>query len=201
MTYDYKNANVMEALFSNKLDLSDISSKYKMVELGHGVGIGHIDGSYSQYIKALSEHAGKGNGIVYIGKSIEIDKDVLSDKSEKHKNNKNKLFIQDPTDKFSPGDIPKILIMFYNILNQTNIKVLWKDSNNDIILEQYYEIPSAHSLNYDWWDQYTLYFIGPENLEEGNYKIDITSTTLGVEDKIITLTTSLEFFVEDLSED
>ncbi len=94
----------MITFFSGKLndEIANLS-KGKMVELGHGVCIGHKDGIYDQYVKQLREQRTKGNGAIYLGKAIKIDKNTLS--------------IQDPTDKFSTKDVPKLLIMFNTILN------------------------------------------------------------------------------------
>lgn len=177
MSYDDRYSDTMKAFFSGKLNNEIAAKGPKMVELGHGVGIGHKDGTYSQYVKSLS---GK-NGTIYLGKGIKTDKDTLS--------------IQDSTEEFTVGDVPKILVMFNTILNPIKIKVVWKDSDGNIILDQYYDMPSAYSMKYDWWDSYGVYFIGPEDLEEGNYNIEIISKELGIEDKIKTLRTSIEFSV------
>ena len=187
MTYE-KTTNTMKAFFEGRVRNNIPESK--LVELGHGKGIGHIHGSYNQYIKELSEQRIKGNGAISIGKSV-IEKDVFS--------------IPDPTDKFSVGDIPHILIMYDNIINDISLKVVWKDSNDDTILEQYYNLPSAHSMNYDWWKSYGILFIGPEDLDEGNYMVEITSEeiisrehTIGdKKDNIKTFAVSLEFSVEN----
>jgi len=185
MSYDNRNKDVMSAFFSGKLK-NEIASTFKepkMVELGHGAGIGHKDGTYGQYVKQLNEQIIKGNGTIYLGKTIKTEKNTLS--------------IQDPTDKFSTGDIPKLLIMFNAILNPIRIQVIWKDSNDTKILDQYYEIPSARSNDYDWWDSYSAYFVGPENLEYGHYKVGITSKEFGMEDNTKVLSTSIEFSVTD----
>lgn len=183
MSYDDRYADTMSAFFSGRLkdDIASFSKEPKMVELGHGAGIGHKDGTYDQYVKQLREQITKGNGTIYIGKAIKTDKNTLS--------------IQDSTDKFSTEDIPKLLIMFNTILNPIQIKIVWKDSNGDQILDQYYEILSAHGNDYDWWDSYGVWFIGPEGLEEGDYKVEITSKEFGIEDKTKTLSTSVEFSV------
>lgn len=185
MSYDDRYVDIMSAFFGGKLN-EDIANLYKephKVELGHGSGIGHKDGTYSQYIKQLETQIIKGNGIIYLGKAINTDKNILS--------------IQDPTDKFTINDIPKLLIMFNTILNPIKIQVVWKDQNGDQILDQYYEIPSAHSMEFDWWNSYGVYFIGPEDLEEGDYTIDIMSKEFGIEDKTKVLLTSIEFSVTD----
>lgn len=179
MNYENRETDTMSAFFRGKLTTNTIKSQPKMVELGHGKGVGHTDGSYDQYIKQLYEKSSKGNGLIYIGKTID----------------KEKMSIPDLNDKFKPAEIPKLLIMYYNILNRTHIKVEWKDMDNETILNQYYEIPSAHSMNYDWWDSYGVYFIGPEDLEEGNYKVDITSTELGAGDNRKVLKALINFSV------
>lgn len=185
MSYDDRSRDIMSAFFSGKLkdEIASVSKPSKMVELGHGAGVGHKDGTYSQYIKQLETQRIKGNGIIYLGKAISTEKNTLS--------------IQDPTDKFVTEDVPKLLIMFNTILNPIQIKVIWKDPNGEQILDQYYEIPSAHSMSYDWWDSYGVYFIGPDDLDYGDYKIDITSKEFGIEDKTKVLSTSIEFSVTD----
>ena len=88
-----------------------------------------------------------------------------------------------------------------------SLKVIWKDSNDDTILEQYYNIPAAHSMNYDWWGSYGILFIGPEDLDEGNYMVEIISeeiisreyTISDKKDNIKTFSASLEFSVENIS--
>jgi len=188
MVYNkYEHSNTMEGFFSGKIKIDDLSNqpKPKRVELGYGKGIGHRQGTYSQYIKKLGEQAPKGNGIISIGKSVIEKDDIFS--------------MPDITDKFVEEDIPYILIMHYNIVNPMTIHVLWKNSEEDIISEQFYEIPAAHSLNYDWWEMYGTYFVGPENMEEGSYKIEITSAEYGKGNKTKTLTASLDFTITDIS--
>ncbi len=190
MSYDDRYGDTMKAFFSGKLNNEIAAREPKTVELGHGVGIGHKDGAYSQYVKALSERTTKGNGAVYLGKAIKEEQLELS-------TDKNILSIQDPTDEFAIGDVPKLLIMFNTLLNNIRLKVAWKDSDDDIILDQYYDIPTAYSMKYDWWDSYSVYFIGPEDLDEGNYSIEITSKEFGIEDKTKVLSTLVEFSVVD----
>lgn len=182
MSYD-RHTDTMSAFFSGKFK-DDIAKGTKKVELGHGAGIGYRDGTYDQYVKQLREHRTEGNGAIYLGKGINTDDDTT-------------LSIQYPTEKFSTEDVPKLLIMFNTIINPIQIRALWKSSDDDIILDQYCEIPSAHSMNYDWWSSYGVYFIGSEDLEEGDYKIDITSKEFGLGDKIKVLSTSIEFSVID----
>ena len=57
----------------------------------------------------------------------------------------------------------------------------------------------------NWWDQYSVYFTGPEDLDEGSYSMEITSEeiisreqTIGdKKDNIKTLSASIEFSVVD----
>lgn len=155
--------DVMKAMFSGKLK-DMYSPKYKIVELGQGFGIGQY-GLYDKYIKKLSKQQSKGT--INIGKSIELKNNVP--------------YLTDITDKLYLGDIPKILITLHNIINDVSIDTIWKTSNDSIILEQHYDIPSPYSMQYDWWDIYTVYFIGPENLKVGTYKVLILLDELSLE--------------------
>jgi hypothetical protein len=189
--YYEKDINVMKAFFEGRV--KNEIPKHKVVELGHGKGIGHVQSSYNQYIKALSEQRIKGNGFISIGKSV-IEKDIFS--------------MPNPTDEFVIGDVPKLLITYGNIINDILLKVAWKDSNDDIILEEYYEIPSAYSMGNSWWDSYGVLFIGPEELEEGDYKVEIISeemiskeyTMREKKDNIKSFSTSLGFSIENQSD-
>ena len=190
MVYNNEDSTeVMKSFFSGRIKYE--APKSKLVELGDGKGIGHARGSYSQYVMALREQAPKGNGTISIGKSIVTDKEIFS--------------TQNPTDKFSVGDVPHILITYGNIINGIQLKVIWKDSNDETILEQFYDIPVPYSVGSDWWDQYSVYFTGPEDIEEGDYRVDIISEeiisrehTIGEKkDNIKTLSASLEFSVVD----
>ncbi len=184
MSYaDREDNNIMKSFFRGNIKMEDLGSKSRLVEIGHGIGIGHVDGSYSKYINQLSKHSKEGNGIIYLGKAINEDKGKMS--------------IMDATEKFDQGNVPKLLIMFHDIINGMILKVEWKNMDNDTILEQYYQIPSPHSMKYDWWDQYSAYFIGPEDLEEGNYKVEITSNENTRSKKMNGLSTTLEFSVKD----
>lgn len=192
MVYQDDN-NIMKAFFKGKISINDLSRPtLKKVEIGYGKGIGNKYGTYNRYIEKLSEQITKGNGTIYIGKSI-IDKDTFS--------------ISNPTDKFTIGDVPHLLINYNNVIDDIFLKVIWKDSDDTSILEQYYEIPRAYSMGNSWWDYYGIYFIGPEDLEEGNYKVEITSEemiskeqTIGEKkDNIKTLRAILEFSMEELS--
>ncbi len=179
MSYEYEDSNIMSAFFKGKIKVQSPESKLERVEVGHGIGIGHTDGSYSQYIKQLSEQSREGNGLIYLGKSINEDKDTMS--------------IQEETEKFNIGDIPKLLVMFHNIINEMTLKVEWKNMEDDVILDQYYKIPIPYSMNYSWWDKYSTYFIGPEDLEEGDYKVEISSKEITTSGKLTELSTTIEF--------
>lgn len=184
MSYgENEDNNIMRAFFSGKIKVGKMSPQYERVELGHGSGVGHANGSYSQYIKQLAERDKEGNGIIYLGKAINTDKDVMS--------------IVSATEKFDTGDVPKLLIMFYNILNETTLKVEWKNADDEVILGQYYQIPSASNVNYNWWDTYSAYFIGPEDLEEGDYKVEITSREIVRSRQSEELSSIIEFSVKD----
>lgn len=157
--------DIMSAFFGGRININDEdSTEQKVVEVGHGTGIGHKDGSYQKYVKQLSERKGEANIIIYLGKAINTNENILS--------------IVDGTDKFTTKDIPKLLIMYHDVINKTFVKVAWKNESDDIILEQYYEIPAPQTMKYTWWDTYSAYFIGPENLDEGKYNIEITSTDI-----------------------
>ena len=183
MSYrDGEDNNIMKAFFRGDIKMEGLGSKSRLVEIGHGMGIGHVDGSYSKYVRQLSEHSKEGNGIIYLGKAVSEDKGKMS--------------IIDATEKFALGEIPKLLVMFHNIINGTMLKVEWKNMDNDVILEQYYQIPSPHSMQYNWWDTYSTYFIGPENLEEGDYNVKITSNEDTRSKQIRGLSTTIEFSVE-----
>lgn len=163
--------------------MDNLGSKSRLVEIGHGVGIGHIDGSYSKYIRQLSERSKNGNGMIYLGKAINEDNGTMS--------------IVEATEKFDIGNIPKLLVMFHNVLNGIALKVEWKNMEDELILEQYYQIPPPHSMRYDWWDTYSTYFIGPEDLEEGDYKVKITSNENTRSKQLKELSTTIKFSVED----
>ena len=74
MAYKETN-NTMKAFFEGKVRNEITESK--LVELGHGKGVGHSYGSQSQYIKELSEQRTKGNGTISIGKYV-TEKDIGS---------------------------------------------------------------------------------------------------------------------------
>ena len=186
MAYDYiEDTNIMNALFKGKIKIQKQSSKYERVEIGHGMGIGHDGGSRSQYLQQLAERSKEGNGLIYLGKGIQEGKDTMS--------------IVGETNKFYVGDIPKVLLVFSNVINKMTLKLDWKNARNNSILEQYYEIPSPYSLQHSWWDTYSVHFAGSEDLDEGNYKIDISSTKktrLRTEE----LSSTIEFSIEDKDE-
>ncbi len=181
MSYEYEDSNIMSAFFKGKIKTQSPASKLERVEVGHGIGIGHKDGSYSQYVAQLSERSKEGNGLVYLGKAITEDKNTMS--------------MSDETEKFDIGDVPKLLVMFYNVLNETTLKIEWKNMENENILEQYYKIPFPSSMSYSWWDKYSAYFIGPEDLEEGDYKVEIKSKEVTTGGRLQELSSTIEFSV------
>lgn len=186
MSYrDGEDNNIMKSFFRGNLKKEILDSQSRLVEIGHGIGIGHIGGSYSIYIRQLTKQSKDGNGTIYIGKEISEDKGTIS--------------IVDATKKFDIGNIPKLLVMFHSVVNGIMLKVEWKnmDMDNDTILEQYYQIPQAHSMKYDWWDTYSTYFIGPEDLEEGNYNVKISSKESSKSKKTGELSTTIEFSITD----
>lgn len=185
MPHEYEDNNTMNAFFRGKIKIKDLSSKYEHVEVGYGMGIGHREGSYSQYIEQLSKRSKDGNSLVYLGKDI--------------KEGQNTMSIADETEKFDTGDVPKLLITFHNVLNENAIKVEWKNMDNDenVILEQRYKIPSAYGMGYSWWDTYHTSFIGPEDLEEGDYKVEIISREIVRNRQPEELSSIIEFSVKD----
>ena len=183
MSYrDGEDSNIMKSFFRGKLKIDNQDPKSRLVEIGHGIGIGHIGGSYSTYIKQLSKQSKDGNGIIYLGKEIKEDKSTIS--------------IIGATEKFDIGNIPKLLVMFNSIISGIILKVEWKNMDNDTILDQYYQIPPPNSMKYDWWDTYSAYFIGPEDLEEGDYNVKITSNENTKSKLIRGLSTTIEFSVK-----
>ena len=185
---DGEDNDSMKAFFRGDVKIDGLGSKSRFVEIGHGIGIGLLDGSYSKYIKQLTNQSKEGNGFIYLGKAISEDKGTMS--------------IVNDTEKFGTGDVPKLLVTFHNLINGVTIKLEWKnvDDNEDLILEQYYQIPSPHSMKYDWWDIYSAYFIGPEDLEVGDYKVEITSKENMMNGKFKELSSSIEFLVENKEE-
>lgn len=184
MSYrDGEDNNIMKAFFRGNLKKEDLGPKSRLVEIGHGVGIGHIGGSYSTYIRQLSKQSKDGNGTIYLGKEINEDKGTMS--------------IINATKNFDVGNVPKLLVMFHNVINGIMLKVEWKNMDNDTLLEQYYQIPQSHSMKYDWWDTYSTYFIGPEDLEEGNYNVKIASKEGSKSKKTCELSTIIEFSIKE----
>ena len=182
MSYN-KDNDTMKAFFRGEIKSSSQGSTSRLVEIGHGMGIGHSSGSYSKYIAQLSERKKEENGSIYIGKAINEDKGTMS--------------IVDPTETFNIGDVPKLLTTFYNVIHSMTIKIEWKNMEDNTILEQYYQIPSPHSMNYDWWNTYSSYFIGPEDLEEGDYNVKITSNDNKRGRSLKELSATIEFLVKD----
>lgn len=169
--------NVMDAILKGRINLSEEikKSEPKKVELGYGKGIGHTSGTYEDYIKQLEDaNKSQDNGAVFIGKNVtETD---------------NKYSVINFTDEFTIGDLPHVLVTYKNIINGMTLKAEWLDDNNDVILEQFYEIPPPHSLQYAWWDLYGIFFMGPEKLEEGKYSVKLSSREFGVKGNIKQIT-------------
>jgi len=178
---EYENDDIMKAFFNGDIKVENLGPKYERIEVGHGLGVGYSDGSYSQYVKQLRSR--QGNCLIYIGKGIKTDNDVMS--------------ILNETEEFNEGEIPKLLITLHNIINEKIIKVEWKNMDNEIILEQRYQTPLPYAMNYSWWDTYGVYFIGPDNLEEGDYKIDIKLREIVRERKLEELSPTIQFSVKD----
>jgi len=145
-----------------------------VIDYGQGFAIGAF-GTYELYKRSLS--ANGQHRLVYMGKDIDMDT----------------LSIVNSTTEFLVGDIPKILIKFTNLTGSMTIRALWQNDEEEIILESYYNIPAAYAKRYDWWNIYLVTFKGPENLQEGNYKVILLS-----EDVInkLKLSATVEFTVE-----
>lgn len=178
MIRDETGDEVMSRFFRGKLK---INTDYMIGEYGHGMGIGNKYDSYEIYKKKLSEKVNQENGKTYIGKDINMGPNSLS--------------IVDPATEFAIGETPKVLIMFYNILYGISIRSLWKDDRENIVLGQLYDIPSPYSMQYSWWDIYGAYFIGPEDLEEGNYKVQLVSYENGIKNIRRIMSSNIEFSV------
>lgn len=159
MTYE----DTMKEVFTNHARAE--KQELGLVEQGYGVGIGRVGGSYDLYVRELRKNVNTGNGIVYIGKDINASTDTPS--------------IVNSTTEFTVGDIPKVLITFHSLINELRIKATWKEKGSDnIILESFYKIPSPYDKHYHWWNLYSVYFIGPEDLEQGEYQVVLETTDI-----------------------
>lgn len=174
MTYE----DAMKEVFSNRVKVD--KRKLDLVEQGYGIGIGHIGGSYDSYVRQLRKNANMENGAVHIGKDIDANTDTPS--------------IVNPTTEFMVGDIPNVLIVFHSLIDELRIKSVWQEKGSDnIILESFYKIPSPYNMKYDWWDLYSVYFIGPEKLDEGEYQIILETTDI----KRKSMSSTVEFTIID----
>lgn len=126
------------------------------IDYGQGFAIGAF-GPYESYIRSISQNGQERS--IYIGKNIDTDTWTMIDQ----------------TTEFTIGDNPKILVRFTNVVDSTPIKVLWQSEDGENILESYYGIPAPYIKRYDWWSLYLVVFKGPENLQEGKYKVLIIS--------------------------
>jgi hypothetical protein len=160
------NYDIMSAMFSGKIKLESQEEKYINAELGHGIGIGNSAGSYNSYIQRLRQQVAQ-NPSIYIGKNILVNGDKIS--------------IDDSSQEFSlekmkegSKQIPVVLVMYYNLLNETTIKLAWKNLQGEILSHSFYNIQRASDVGYRWWDMSGAYFYAPENLSVGDYQVDIS---------------------------
>lgn len=142
--------DVMKEFFSRNI-IQEESTK-PIIDYGQGFAIGTF-GTYELYTRSLSAN-GK-HRLVYMGKDINFEN----------------LSMTDNTTEFVVGDVPKILIKFTNLASSMGIRALWQDDAENTILESYYGIPAPYTKRYDWWTTFLVAFKGPENLEEGYYKV------------------------------
>lgn len=163
----------MKEFFSKNVIIENNHNR-PAIDYGQGFAIGAF-GSYELYKRSLSTNGQ--HRLVYMGKDIDIDT----------------MSITNNTTQFFVGDIPKILIKFTNLAGSMMIKALWQDEDDNVVLESYYNIPAAYAKRYDWWNIYLVTFKGPENLQEGFYRVILLS-----EDSIskIKLSATIEFTVE-----
>lgn len=174
----YEENNTMNQIFSGRVKVNKFEPS--LVDQGYGVGVGHIGGSYASYVRQLRKNVNIDSCAVHIGKNIDLNAKVP--------------IIINPTTEFVSGDIPKVLVELHTFINGLFVKTAWQDKNSeDIILESFYNIPSPYDKNYDWWDLYSVYFIGPENLDEGEYKVMLEAEDI----KRNKLISTLEFSVKD----
>lgn len=168
-----KDEDTMKEFFSKNITVSDDNYNKPVLDYGQGFAIGTFGNFelYSRSLKVNGQHR-----LVYMGKNMDMDT----------------LIMADNTTEFTIGDVPKILIKFTNLASQMEVKAIWQNGEDETILESYYSIPSPYTKRYDWWNIFLVTFKGPENLDEGNYKVLLLS-----EDKIndIKLTATIEFTV------
>lgn len=178
MSYGNEENNVMSQMFSGRLKI--YKRDLDLAERGYGKGVGHLYGSYALYVKQLRDNANIRNGAVSIGRDINLNTATPT--------------MTDPTVEFAIGEIPKILIEFHGLINELFVNATWKYiGSEDIILKSSYRIPSPYGENYDWWDLYSVYFVGPENLGEGEYNVILEAEDI----KKNKLISTVEFSVSD----
>lgn len=159
----HEKNSIMNDIFSGRIKVN--KQEHILMEQGYGTGIGGIGGSYESYIKQLRGKTNIKNGVIYLGKNIDTSTDTPS--------------IIDPTIEFKIGDIPKVLLVFHSLIDQLAVRATWKEKDSEyVILESYYVIPSPYSMKHDWWNLYSVYFIAPENLGEGEYQILLDTTDI-----------------------
>lgn len=156
---DTKNINVMDSFFRGRIALEP--EEHVIAEIGDGVGIGR-NGTYSTYVKRLSSLSKQNiqNPSIYIGKNIVVNEDSNTVSVDE---------VQDDIFDIEKGEIPIVLVMLYNVINETQISVAWEDLDRNIISHSMYNIPAPLASGYTWWDMYGAYFYSPENLGAGNY--------------------------------
>lgn len=174
----YNNNDIMKEVFGGRAKAD--KRELNLVDQGHGIGIGRVGGSYDLYVRQLRKNTNKENGVIYIGKDIDTSTNTPS--------------IINSTIEFTVGDIPKLLIVFHSLINELRIKTTWQEKGSyDIILESFYKIPSPYNASYDWWDLYSVYFIGPEKLEEGEYQVVLEAADI----KRNNMSSTVEFTIID----
>lgn len=156
MSHGREEDNTMSQMFGGRIKI--YRRELDLVEQGYGIGIGHEYGSYALYMAQLRKNANIENGVTYLGKDIDLNTSTPT--------------IVNPTVEFVIGDIPKILIEFHSLIDELFVNVIWRyNGSEDTILKSFYKVPSPYGKSYDWWDLYSVYFIGPENLGEGEYQV------------------------------
>ncbi len=156
MSHGHEEDNTMSQIFGGHIKI--YRRELDLAEQGYGVGIGHVGGSYALYMIQLRKNANIENGVIYLGKDINLNTSTPT--------------IVNPTIEFAIGDIPNILIEFHSLIDELFVNVIWRyNGSEDTILKSSYKIPSPYGKSYDWWDLYSVHFVGPENLGEGEYQV------------------------------
>lgn len=178
MSHGNEEDYTMSQIFGGRIKV--YRQELDLAEQGYGVGIGHIGGSYALYMRQLRENANIENSTIYLGKDINL-------------NTSNPTIIN-PTIEFAIGDVPKILIDLHSLIDELFVNVMWRyNGSEDIILKSFYKIPSPYGKNYDWWDLYSVYFIGPENLGEGEYQVVLEAEDIKRNKSISTVEFSVKY--------